>query len=880
MSPTPERDPREEALLQPGTTLGPYEVREKIGAGGMGEVYRGRDARLGREVALKVLPASTMGDSATRARFFREAQAASRLNHPHIVTVFDIGETGGRVFLAMEYVAGRTLSDLIPQRGMPLDEALRYALPIAAALSAAHDAGIVHRDLKPGNVMVTVDGVVKVLDFGLARLTGAQDGEASQPTVSATGLVVGTPQYMAPEQAQGKRVDRRADIWAFGVLFYEMLTGRRPFQRETVADTLAAILTAEPDWQAVPPRSLRLLRRCLEKDPQRRLRDIGDIADLLDSVPEAPSPRARGPWQVATALLSVALLATAYYAWRSGRPAERPFTRLNVSLGPEAVKALDLTAAISPDGRRLVFSSRAPDGTPQLATRLLDQDQPTLLPGTQRATDPFFSPDGQWVGFFADRQLRKVSVNGGAPVTICATGGPRGASWGEDGQIVGAFNALEPLQRVSDAGGTPQPITKLGVGEGSHRWPQVLPGGIVLFTATAFNIGSDNGRIEALSLKTGKVTILPLVGYSARYLPSGHLVYVHQNTLFAVAFDPNSLEVRGAPAPILEDLAANPMTGGGQFAFSGAASGGTFVYLAGKGASERWRMMWLDSAGHVQPLNAAPGTFTNPRVSPDGRKIALLDGTDLYVYDLERETTTRLVSGQVTMPTWSPDGKHIMYLSVSGGHAISWIRSDGAGQAVRLLESPNFLGPWSIAPDGRVAYNIRGEGTADDIWTLPLDLTDPDHPKPGKPEPFLVTPEGEGGPRFSPDGHWMAYQADQSGRTEVYVRAFPPGNGQWKISVAGGHYPCWSGKSHELYYQSPDSRIMVVSYSIDGGAFVPGKARVWYDKPIFTTGGVPNADISPDGNRFLIFAPVEASPEPAHVTMLFNFFDELRRRVR
>jgi len=876
--------------LSPDAELGPYRIVEPIGAGGMGQVFKARDTRLGRDVALKVLPAAMTVDAEGRARFVREAQTASRLNHPNIVTIYDIGSCGGRVFIAMEYVAGRTLDAVIPRGGLPLTEALTFAIPLAAALANAHEAGIVHRDLKPGNIMVTTDGIVKVLDFGLARFTRGTDAANAELhstlTVSKAGMIMGTPQYMAPEQAQGKTVDQRADIWAFAVVLYELLTGERPFRGEGVADILAAVLTREPVWERVPWRAQRLLRRCLEKDPQRRLRDIGDVWDLLEPAgePQLAAPRHARRWMIASSLLAVAALAGFSFAWRATRSGEHPLTRLSVDLGPEAVKGFNTTAAISPDGRRLVFAARGPDGKPQLATRLLDQDQPTLLPATEGGSDPFFSPDGQWIGFFAANQLKKISLRGGAPITLCPAGGSRGASWTEDGRIIAALGPLEGLSAVPEGGGLPQHVTKLAGGEGSHRWPQVLPGGLVLVTAPAFNIGADNARIEVISLKTGRAKVLPMAGYYARYLPTGYLLYVQRGILSAVKFDLEKLEVGGAPAPLIEDLAANPMSGGGQFNFS-VSEQGTLVYLAGRESAVNWRMEWLDGAGNRRPLLAAPGLYTNPRISPDGQKLAFLNGTDIYLHDLERDTTTRLVSGQVTVPVWAPDGKHLAFLSVSGDYGVSWIRSDGAGGPQKLMESQNFRVPWSFSPDGHLlAYYEARPGTGSDIWMLPLDLTDPDHPKPGKPELFLGTPAHEVAPRFSPDGRWIAYRSDESGHGEIYVRPFPAGSErQWQISTGGGVYAFWPNNGHELFYETPDHRIMAVDYTVQGDTFVPGKARLWTEKPFVYATGMPSLDLSPEGKRFVVFAPTDSSEEAkgsVHVTVWFNFFDELRRRVR
>jgi serine/threonine-protein kinase len=863
--------------LAPGTRLGPYEIIAPIGAGGMGEVYRARDTKLDRQVAIKVLPDAFAVDPERLARFNREARTLASINHPHIAQIYGIEDRA----LVMELVEGT------PLRGpLPLATALDYARQVAAALEAAHEKGIVHRDLKPGNIMVTASGAVKVLDFGLARVDGASGGnstDSSTHTLSMTrpGMILGTPAYMSPEQARGQAVGRQTDIWAFGCLLYEMLAGKPAFQGENITDIVAAVMKTEPDLTPVPARMRRLVRRCLEKDPARRLRDIGDAWDLIEpeESPQKTTPRNIWLWRIAAGLLAASTIAGFWAAWRAARPVKHPLVRLSVLPGPDALKGASLTAVISPDGRRLVFPARGADGQQRLATRLLDQDQANTLPGTEGGSEPFFSPDSQWIGFFAGDRLKKISVNGGAPVTLC-TGGARGASWGEDGYIAVALSSGGPLSRISEAGGEPQPFTKLAAGESSHRWPQIWRDQLVVFTATAYNIGSDNGRIEVLSLKTGRVKVLPMTGYFGRYVPTGHILYVHHGVLYGIKFDPSSLEVAGEPVPLLESLSPNPNTGGGQFSFSGTGSDtGILVYLEGRGPAVTWQPGWLDSSGKIQFLAVKPGVYTNPRVSPDGRKVALLNETNVDVLDLERDTALRLDLGPATVPAWAPDGKHLAFLSLSGCCALSWVRSDGAGDPVRLLEAPHHVVPTSFTPDGRrLAYYTSG-GVDGDIWTLPLDLTDPDHPKAGKPELFLGTRANENNPRFSPDGRWIAYASNESEHEEVYVRPFPiGGTGKWQVSAGGGGNPFWSNNGREMFYQAPDHRIMVVDYTLSGGAFVPGKPRLWSDKRIVAT-SVPNLDIAPDGKHFLVFSASEQEQEPVHVTMWLNFFNELSKRI-
>jgi Tol biopolymer transport system component/predicted Ser/Thr protein kinase len=868
--------------MSPQQTIAHYRITSKLGEGGMGEVWRATDTKLGREVAIKILPDSFAQDQDRLARFTREAQVLASLNHPNIAAIYGVEENA----IVMELVEGEMLRGPIP-----LSEALPLIQQLIDALEYAHEKGVVHRDLKPANIKITPEGRVKVLDFGLAKALAAGDSDSS-PTITmrgtAAGAILGTAAYMSPEQARGQNVDRRADIWAFGVVVYEMLTGRRLFEGATMSETLAAVLTKEPELDAVPARMRRLLRLCLVKDPRQRLSHISGARLLLDEsqVGDLRHSGSALPWLIAAGLMTLVAVIALWVAWRAMRPVERPLIRLNVDLGPDALARANTTVAISPDGTRLIFPARGADGKQQLATRLLDQAHATLLPGTQNASDPFFSPDGQWVGFFADGKLKKISVQGGAPVTLCDAPSSLGATWGEDGNIIAALSQIAGLSRLSAAGGEPQPLTKLGTGEVTHRWPQILPGGDrVLFTSSPSLFTLDSARIEAVSLKTGERDILQRDAYFGRYLPSGHLVYVHQGVLFGVAFDPGRLELRGTPAPLLEDVASNASTGG-KFDFSRT---GTLIYLPGKAAVQAWPVVWLDRSGKTQPLIATPGIYYHPRFSPDGKRLALAvrsdKGTDLFVYDWQRDTMMRLTFGaQGRGPVWTPDGKHIAFWSVfANGHALSWIRSDGAGKAEPLLESHNIVTPYSFSPDGqRLAYFVINAETGHDIWTLPLDLTDPDHPKPGKPEPFLRTPADEFVPAFSPNGRWIAYLSNESGRFEIYVRPFPGGGrGKWQISTGGGLYAIWSNNGRELFYESLDNRIMVLDYTVNGDSFVPGKPRLWSDKQIYYA-GVTNLALAPDGKRFAVFPMPEAAPGEkgsVHVTFLLNFFDELKRRL-
>lgn len=897
--------------LSPGTRLGPYEILSPLGAGGMGEVYRAKDTKLKREVALKVLPEAFARDPERMARFQREAEMLAALNHPNIAAIYGLEEGA----LVMELVEGETLSS-----PLPIDTALRYARQIAEALEYAHERGVIHRDLKPANVKVTSEGVVKLLDFGLAKAIenpSAGGGDAANsPTLTlgmtATGVIMGTAAYMSSEQASGKTADRRADIWSFGAVLYEMLSGKRAFEGESVSDTLASVLKVDPDWNALPaatPASIRkLVRRCLAKDRKQRLQAIGEariaIEEVLAGAPtgEASAPAADGRrsvllWAAAAGVLAIVAAIGWWTAWRSTRPVDQTLLSLSVDLGPAAMVGAHITAAISPDGTRLAFPAHGPDGKTQLAMRLLDQPQAMLLPGTEGANDPFFSPDGQWIGFFAEGKMKKASVRGSAVVVLCDAPAARGAAWGEDDNIIATLNGSSGsgLSRVPAAGGTPQPVTRPGEkGEATHRWPQILPGGqSVLFMANKTISNYDDSSIEVLSLRTGEVKVVRRGGYFGRYLPGGYLVYLHQGTLFGARFDLDRLEVRGTPTPLLNDVAADSNTGGGQFDFS---RNGRFVYLSGKAPAGTWTMAWLDSAGKTQPLLASPGIYYEPRFSPDGKRLAFSSGrTDIETYDWGRETRTRLTFATQAVnncPVWTPDGKHLVFVSEGASKfSLHWIRADGAGEAQLLLESKNSLGPYSFSPDGkRLAYSQQNAETGSDLWTLPLDTSDPEHPKPGKPELFLRTPFKALDPSFSPDGRWISYSSTESGRREVFVRPFPGGGasgaGRWQISTGGGRFPIWSRDGRELFYGGLDNRIMAAAYTAKGDSFAAGKPRPWSNPQLLENNGhwlldvAP--DVAPDGRRFVVALRADSAGQPkssVHVTFLLNFFDEVRRRV-
>ena len=880
--------------MKPGDYLGSYEILAPLGAGGMGEVYRARDTKLDRDVAIKILPDALANNPERLARFEREAKVLASLNHPNIAQIYGVEDRA----LVMELVEGATLAG-----PLPIETALDYARQIAEALEAAHDKGITHRDLKPANVKVTPQGLVKVLDFGLAAVAQAPDvgpdSRANSPTltlgVTEAGMIMGTAGYMSPEQAAGKPVDRRADIWSFGVLLWELLAGDRLFDGETVSHTLADVLRAPIDLDKLPretPTKIReLLRRCLDRNVKKRLRDIGEARIALEDpggteAPLQPEARAaRLPWAVAAAL-GLALVTLGAWFWRATRPVERPLVRLDVDLGSAVVLSPlnrgSNNVILSPDGSRLVYVAGAPA---RLYTRRLDQSKANELPGTEEAIRPFFSPDGQWVGFFTDRngnKLFKMSVEGGGVVPVAdLLSGTIGGSWdADDNIIVGGMN--RGLLRVPASGGAPTTVLERASGAGEYVFPQILPGGkAVLFSDRTRDANTNS--IEVFSFADRRNKTLVRGGYSGRYLPSGHLVYANKGTLFAIPFDVDKLETRGTAVPVLDDVAYNPGTGGVDVDFAGTS---TLVYRRGTPAAGATGLsiQWLDGTGKKEALRAKPAAYRGLRLSPDGQRLALLTsegGGDVWVYDPQRDAMTRLTfgGGLYSFPVWSPDGRYVFF--AAPGKGIYWTRADGAGQP-QLLTQGNPQGPSSFTLDGkRLAYFEALEHPQ--IWTLPLEEQG-GRWKAGKPAQFLQSHFVNVNPAFSPDGHWLAYMSNESGNGEVYVRAFPPPasgqGGQWQISNSGGTGPRWSRNGRELIYQAGD-QLMKVSYSVKGDSFLAEKPRVWIQK-LGGAGLQTGWDLAPDGKRVVVLTPAGTpeGPKAEHeVTFLLNFFDELRRRA-
>ncbi|MFH1111237.1 MAG: protein kinase [Planctomycetota bacterium] len=907
------------STLRPGSSLGLYEIQSLVGAGGMGEVYRARDTRLDREVAIKVLPEHFARDPERIARFQREAKVLASLNHPNIAAIHGFEEVEGKRFLVMELVEGATLADRLHDGPLPVEDALTIGRQIAEALEAAHERGIIHRDLKPANVKTTPDGAVKVLDFGLAKAMTEElspSQMAHSPTITAKhtkpGVVLGTAAYMSPEQARGKPVDKRTDIWSFGVVLYEALCGCRPFVGETATDLVAKILEREPDWSTLPPETppivQLLLRCCLAKDRNKRLHDIADaridleqaIADptssmlrLGDAAVSAADARIRqgarrrsAHW-VLTGVVSVGLAIMGVSLWRATRPTPKPIVRLEVVVSDKEPSPVGLGAqvAISPDGTRLAYVIGT-GNSHHLYLRALNQLEGTLLAGTEQAWNPFFSPDGQWVAFFSNEKLKKVSVLGGAPLTLCDVGdAPRGGTWGTDGTIVFAPNNTGGLWRISAAGGKAEELTKPDQTneEPSHRWPQFLPDGkAVIFTNNdALANSYDEAVIDVFSLDTKQHRTLYRGGSYGRYVPSGHLVFVHQGTLFAGPFDLDRLELTGSPTPVLERV-YEVQVGAAGYDFSQT---GTLVYRR-EGPRRSWTLVWVDRQGTITTLVDTPRDYAFPALAPDGKRLAVVvisienkeNRSDVWVYDIERATMTRLTSdsGGEWFPVWTPDGLRVAYAAGKDWATLDilWKPADGAGEAERLTDNPSNQWPLSWSPDGKVlTFMAWADETQSDIWFLRLEGD-------RKPEVFLQTPSSENWARFSPDGRWLAYNSSESGKFEIFVRPFPTGDRKWQISNGASSSARWSPDGKELFYLQ-DKAMMVVAVSAEGSSFSADKPRKLFEfqSPMNTSGW--SFDVAPDGQRFVMLKPAEEEKDAdrTHLTFVFNWFEELKAKV-
>ncbi len=888
--------------LAVGDRLGPYEVLSALGAGGMGEVYRARDATLKRDVALKILPDGFALDQERLARFKREAQVLASLNHLNIAAIYGFEEANGFQALVLELVEGPTLADRIGLGPIPVNEAIPIARQIAEALEAAHEQGIVHRDLKPANVKLRPDGTVKVLDFGLAKslepAVGRSGDAAASPTITspamtAMGIILGTAAYMSPEQAKGQPADKRSDVWAFGAVLYEMLSGRRAFSGDDVSDTLALVLRGEPDWSALPattPRSVQiLLKRCLTRDRRARLADMSVVLYILsdDTEPAEPAPLQPSPrrplWHRLVVPIAAAVVASALAAatvWLATRPSPPRVTRLAL---PQTGAALAVDPqsrdlAITPDGTHIVYKGAAgsrPAGT-QLFVRALDALEPTPLtmPGTPRA--PFASPDGTWIGFVEINPvtLKKVAITGGAVVPLAPLdGASRGFDWDERGTIV--FATVAPttgLLRVSSNGGEPSVLTTPNRerGESDHLWPKFLPGGqAVLFTITATTGGIDAARVAVLDLRNlaAAPKILVTGGSQAFYVPSGHLVYAHAGTLRAVAFDLDRLETIGTSVPVVQNV-VTLANGTAEF---DVARNGTLVYVSGGvGVAPLRTLVWVDRQGREEPIKGLPArSFVGPRLSPDGTRVALEirdRENDIWLWDFARGTLDRLTTdpGIDQGPVWTPDGGRVVFTSEAGGSpgSLFWQSVDGSGNAERLTPpTSNVQRASAIAKSGTILFSEGRGTTAVDIMTLTFD-------KDWRSQPLLESPTAERNGEISPDGQWLAYESNDAGPTEVFVRPFPDVTKQkWRLSgEGGGTQPVWARDGKELFYIAPDGALMSVAVRPDNN-WAPGTPTKVMDASYLRLAGLIIArtyDVALDGKRFLRIKPGAGSERTDH----------------
>ena len=896
--------------LEVGSRLGHYDVTALIGEGGMGQVYQATDTKLNRQVALKILPEAFATDPDRLARFQREAQVLASLNHPGIAAIYGIEESDDIRALVLELVEGPTLADRIAQGPIPVDEALPIAKQIAEALEAAHEAGVIHRDLKPANIKVKDDGTVKVLDFGLAKaLDTTPEGDPSQsPTLTAAatqmGVIMGTAAYMSPEQARGKPVDKRADIWAFGAVLYEMLSGKRAFQGEDVSLTLAEVMKSDPDLSSLPADTTPALRsaltRCLTKDPSQRVRDIGDVRLAMEgafettaSAPvEPPAAARRQVWQRPVAgvgIVVVAVLVTALAAATVMRPEAIPSPhQVHFAVVPPDTAAL-ITAlnrrdiAISPDGTLIVYVGIGP----QLYLRSIDQLDAVPLRGAEGGTAPFFSPGGEWVGFLDSRGrvLQKVSVFGGPPVILTESEDLIiGASWGTDDRIIFG-TSTGGLERVSGGGGEPEPLTTVDTEERNHLWPSIIPGREAVVFVINPDIPLTDGQLGVFDLETGDVTPLGLAGVSPHYVSTGHLVYgAEDGSVRAVPFDASALEVTGNPVPLVENVVVKD-SGAANFSISDA---GSLAYVPGRGPSTNRTLALVDLNGGVTSLNVPPAPYRSPRLSPDGGKLAVQtaddDGDVLWLYDLAGDTQIQQLTfdGDNQRPVWTPDSERITFSSDRDGTmSLYWMPADGSGVAERLTTADEGTSHWSgsWSPDGQtLLLDVQRDLRTDwDMWSLSANGRET--------QSLSDAPDTVyAGAALSPNGQWLAYGSGPDfGGLEVYVEPFPRTGSRRKISQNGGYWPLWSPDGDRLFYR-PNVRtgertlrsVDVVTepdfgFRNEETLPIEGFSVVGYYRDY-------DIRITPDGERFVMTFPADPTATISRqINVVLNWFEELER---
>ena len=861
----------------------------------MGVVYKAQDTKLERLAALKFLPPHLAASEQDKARFAQEAKAAAALSHPNVCSIYDIQEHDGQMFIVMEYVEGQTLRD--KKQNFSIKQVIDIGIQLADGLATAHEHGIVHRDIKPENIMVRKDGIVQIMDFGLAKLRGVT-------RLTKEGSTVGTVGYMSPEQVQGFDTDHRTDIFSLGVVLYELLAGQSPFRGVHETAIFYDIVNVDPApvsslRQEVDPALDAIILECLAKEPDDRYQSAKEVTKELKRFKressrqrvsrvstarpaykpptegeagrvEVKPPRKRFLWPALSGLLTVAVILLAWRPWKADHISTNPVMRFSISL--PATEALDFSSgfsalAISPDGKYLVYPSTG-EGKSQLFLRPMDKLTATPIPGTENAGDPFFSADGQWVAFFSQGTLKKVSIYGGAPQDIADTKGlNRGGWWGTDGTIV--FGHISrSLSRVLSEGGEPEAVTTLDStnGEISHRFPQILPGGkAILFTIKLNSIASFDEAIVAVQrLDTGERKIVIRGGTYARYIPTGHLVYARNKSLFVVPFDLDHLEIQGPPAAMLDGGMLNRFSGSASFGFS---STGVLVYVPGGPLPiDNVSLVWTDRHGNIKPLLETPRGYFSAALSPDGQKLAIsvyAANDDIWVYHIVRGTLTRLTfgGGNNGVPIWTPDGNHLVYLAEKGRAAnIFWKPWDGSGVEERLTENSDAQIPNSVSPDGKMLAFTQGG----DIWILPMD-------KEQKPWQFLQTQFSESQASFSPDGRWIAYRSDESGKNEVYVVSFPNREGKWQVSTGGGSNPMWSRSGKELFYVNV-KKVMAVDVAAQAtfSASVPKKL---FEVPLSDFGPL---DISPDGQRFILGVTRAQELTTTQLNVVLEWFKELQ----
>jgi Tol biopolymer transport system component len=896
--------------LSIGTKLGPYEIQAPLGAGGMGEVYRARDTRLNRIVAIKILPESLAGTAESRARFEREAHAVSSLNHPHICTLYDVGHQDGIDFLVMEYLEGESLAKRLERGPLALPELLRIGIEIADALEKSHRQGVVHRDLKPGNIMLTKAGA-KLLDFGLAKTAAplgwdlSSSPTASQPlgtpasgkALTAEGSIVGTFQYMSPEQLEGKEADSRSDIFSFGAVLYEMATGKKAFEAKSQASLIAAILEHEPapvrELRPTAPAALeRAVQTCLAKNPDERFQSAHDLklqlewirdADSQAGAPAVPIPprAARRGWIAAVAAAAVVALIAAGVTWQfAARPGPQPAITRFVIPTPENAN-FELALAISPNGRLLAFVASSA-GKSLLWIRALDSLEAHPLNGTDGANLPFWSPESSSIGFFAGGKLKRIDLASGVIQTVCDVPDSRGGSWGRDGTILFSPDSSSPIYRVSGETGTPTPVTAIdpSKNETSHRWPDFLPDGrhFLYFARTG---GKATESVYLASLDSPERKRILDSDSNVRYAPPGYLLFVRGRTLFARPFDTAHFELHGGAAAIAEGVEPEGEVGPSSYARFSVSENGVLVYRTGAGDLNA--LTWFDRHGKHLGTVGPPAYYDQLALSPDTRRIAMerSDQTtftnNIYLLDVSSGAFTRFTFGTATElgAVWSPDGSHIAFGSNrSGGYEIYWKPSDGSAGEEPLVQSSGVQTPDGWSPDGRyLVYDKVGPGSDYDLWILPM-FGD------RKPYAFLQAPGIQQHAAMSPGGHWIAYESDESGRFEIYVQSFPTPGGKWQVTSEGGLQPQWRRDGRELFYLAPNRKLMAVATQ-ESPTFSAGVPQALFDAPI-SLNGINDSRaryvFMPDGQRVLVVATHPESAAASAIRVVLNWPAGLQKK--